>query len=141
MNQVKLLGEEGLPEAEDPGLLVRKGQSALFLVLVRTQAAFLPCLQPRKRQQPKQQQQHSSALDPWRSWCLHGSDGRRNIYISRQVDWRLGRKEDEFLVKDFDKNCCIAAQKPPPLLFASLLPAPTLQATKAKYFPSLSCSN
>lgn len=36
MNQMKLLGEEGLSEAEDPGLLARKGQSALFLVLART---------------------------------------------------------------------------------------------------------
>lgn len=36
MNQVKLLGEEGLPEAEDPGLLARKGRGALFLVLART---------------------------------------------------------------------------------------------------------
>lgn len=132
MNQVKLLGEEGLPEAEGPGLLARKGRRALFLVLARTQAASPPCLQRRKRQQPKQQQQHSSALDPWRSWCLHGSGGRKNIYLSRQVDWRLGRKEEEFLGKDFDKNCCIVAQKPLPLLFASFLPAPTIQAIKAK---------
>lgn len=34
MNQVKLLGEEGLPGAA--GLLARKDRNALFLVLART---------------------------------------------------------------------------------------------------------
>lgn len=40
MNQMKLLGEEGLPEAEDPGLLARKGPSALFLVLLGPRQHF-----------------------------------------------------------------------------------------------------
>lgn len=64
MDQVKLLGEEGLPEAADSGFLSRKDKSDFFLVLLKTGAAFLPCLQRRKRQLPKEQQQHSFALDP-----------------------------------------------------------------------------
>lgn len=64
MRQMKLLGEEGFPEAEDPGFLARNGKSAFFLFPARIWATFLPCRQQRKRQQPKQRQQHSSALDP-----------------------------------------------------------------------------
>lgn len=126
MNQMKLLGEKGFSEAEDPGFLVRKGKSAFFLVLARIWATFLPCLQRRKRQRSKERQQYSSALDPWQSWCLHWSDGRRNIYISHQVDWLLGRKKKEFLVKHFDRHCWIATQKPLPLISTSFLPAPTI---------------
>lgn len=117
---IKLSGEEGLPKAADPGFLARKGKSALFLVLAKTWAAFLPSLQRRKRQRPKQRQQHSSALDPWRSWCLHGSDGRRNIYTGHQVDWLLGRKEEELLMKYFDRHCWIAVQIPLALFLAPM---------------------
>ncbi|EDL08861.1 mCG58383 [Mus musculus] len=35
-----------------------------YVHFLRTWAAFHPCLQQHKRQQPIQQQQHSSALDP-----------------------------------------------------------------------------
>lgn len=135
-DHIKLLGEAGLLEAADPGFLARKDKSAFSLALAKTWAAFLPCLQWHKRQQPKQQQQHSSALDPWQSWCLHGSDGRRNIYIGHQVDWLLGKKEEEFLVKYFDRHCWIAAQKPlPPSLI--LLYRLRWQNNDV---PSLSCS-
>lgn len=60
----EIVSEEGFPEAKDPGFLGRKGKSAVFLVLVRIWATFLPGLQQHKRQQPKQRQQCSSALDP-----------------------------------------------------------------------------
>lgn len=64
MHQMKLLGEEGFPEAEDPVFLARNGKSAFFLFPARIWATFLPSLQRHKRQQPKERQQHSSALDP-----------------------------------------------------------------------------
>lgn len=137
----KVLVEEGLPGAADPAFLARKDESAFFPVLAKTWAAFPPCPRWRKRQQPKQQQPRSSALDPWQSWCLHGSDGRRNIYRGHQVDWLLGRKQEEFLVKYFNRDCWIAAQKPLLLFPASpfLLLLCRLQGQN-HYFPKLSGS-
>lgn len=138
---MKLLVAEGLPGAAGPAFLARKDKSACFLVLAKTWAAFLPCLQWHKRQQPKQRQPHSSALGPWQSWCLHGSDGRRNIYRDHQVDWLLGRREEEFLVKYFDRDGQTAAQKPsllfPTSLFLLLLCRSQWQS---RYFPRLSGS-
>ena len=128
---IKLSGEEELPKAADPGFLARKDKSALSLFLAKTWAAFLPSLQRRKRRRPKQRQQHSSALDPWRSWCLHGSDGRRNIYTGHQADWLLGRKEEELLMKYFDRHCWIAVQIP-----LALFLAPIGQAVMAKWWHS-----
>lgn len=64
MNRRKLLGEKWSPEAAEPGFLASMHESALFLALASSWAAFLPSLQRHRRQLPKQQQQHSSALDP-----------------------------------------------------------------------------
>lgn len=135
-DRITLLGEERLPEGADPGFLARKDKRALSLVLAKTWAAFLPCLQRRKRQRPKQRQQRSSALDPWQSWCLHGSDGKRNTYTGHQVDWLLGRNKEEFLVKCFDRHCWTAAQKPLFLLLCFILACSSYTGCKGKIMMS-----